>query len=398
MFGIDSGVLVVIGVLLVLAAIAAKFFSGKSSAPHGHNHDHTGCADHDHGPVPSDNFGEYHPRPSTVGCKFDPEVVRKSAAERSLRDNRPPLDLENLPAPDARIQKRLVCVSETEVRDILLGLSGEKPVYIAGNAVTIKSRSSYGQGVMDAMAYVEQFYKSLGIPTRRIPYKVRGRTFFVLEAEHKGTKDPNKVLVIGSHLDSTAGNTWGEERVAPGADDDASGTTSVMLLAAQLKELSFDYTIRFLHFTGEEQGLWGSFAYVNFLETQEKHIDVICMYQLDMVGYTKSSTANRVDIHDSVDRNGSHVLVEVLARMVKVYNLNLAVEDTHNHAVDERSDHGPFQRKGKKAVLVSEEFTDDGFNPNYHSTNDRVATVNIPYMVEIIRAMIPTAAHWAGLK
>lgn len=397
MFGIDSGVLVVIGVLLVLAAVAAKFFSGKSSAPHG-PHDHSHTPDHDHGPIASDNFGEYHPRPAGVGgCKFDPEVVRKSAAERAFRDTRPPISYENLPAPDARLQKRMVCVSENEVRDILLGLTGEKPVYIAGNAVTIKSRSSYGQGVMDAMTYVEQFYRSLGIATRRIPYKVRGRTFFVLEAELKGT-NPNDVLVIGSHLDSTAGNTWGEERVAPGADDDASGTTSVMLIAAQLKELKFEKTIRFLHFTGEEQGLWGSFAYVNFLESQEKHINVICMYQLDMVGYTKSPTATRVDIHDSVDRNGSHVLVEVFARMVKVYGLNLEVEDTHNHAVDERSDHGPFQRKGKKAVLVSEEFTDDGFNPNYHTTNDRVATVNIPYMVEIIRAMIATASHWAVLK
>ena len=46
--------------------------------------------------------------------------------------------------------------------------------------------------------------------------------------------------------------------------------------------------------------------------------------------------------------------------------------------------------------MISEEFSDDGFNPNYHTLGDRVKNCNLPYMVEVVKASIALAADLAG--
>lgn len=48
-------------------------------------------------------------------------------------------------------------------------------------------------------------------------------------------------------------------------------------------------------------------------------------------------------------------------------------------------------------MLISEEFTDDGFNPNYHTTGDRVKACNLPYMVEVLKAVLVVTVELAGL-
>jgi Zn-dependent M28 family amino/carboxypeptidase len=74
--------------------------------------------------------------------------------------------------------------------------------------------------------------------------------------EIRGRENANQILVVGGHLDS-----WD---LAQGATDNGSGTATV-LGAAEAIVRSGERprrTIRFVLFTGEEQGLDGSFAYI----------------------------------------------------------------------------------------------------------------------------------------
>ena len=114
-----------------------------------------------------------------------------------------------------------------------------------------------------------------------------------------------------------------------------------------------------------------------------------------MIGYC-GKPGNRVDIHDGADKNGSHSIAVAFFRAIARYGINLKPVDTHNHAVDDRSDHAGFLDHGYKAVLISEEFTDDGFNPNYHQLSDRVKNCNLPYMVEVVKAVIALTVDLAG--
>ncbi|MCA9805641.1 MAG: M28 family peptidase [Cyanobacteria bacterium HKST-UBA02] len=377
-----NGTLLTLALLALAAVLLVRALRKGSSTGHGHDHSDNGW---------DDDFGGHHEGKAVAGgCKFDPDEVRRTQFMA-----RPDIDLSDLPAPDPRVKALIDAVSEDEVRQILMQLSGEVPASINGESVTIKSRSTHTDGVMQGMALVEQYYKALGIPTRRIAYKARGRTYFNLEATVVGRTTPMSVLILGAHLDSTAGWVYSAEREAPGADDDGSGTVTLMQIAKALKELPLDCTVRLVHFTGEEQGLWGSYRYANAL-SEEQGIKVIGMIQHDMVGYSPNDKA-RLDIHDEEDRNGSHAWTVLYFRNIKRYGIGINPFDTHNKAVKNRSDHAGFLDEGYTAVMLSEEFTDEGFNPAYHSTNDRVKLVNFTFLTNVIRATITVAADLAGL-
>lgn len=391
----------IILVLLALVALAAVLVrmatrSNSGSDSHqGHNHGDAGCGCHGEGEdeLKADTH-EFHAvhygKDTRGGCKFDPEIERKARFAP-----KPKIDVSNLPAQDKRIVAAHQGVTIPGITEHLNILTGEKASVIRGKSVTIKSRNSYAKDLELALAYVEDYYKSLGIPVKRVPYQVRGKTYFNIEAEILGTVDPKKVVIVSGHLDSTVGNPWTVENLAPGADDDASGTVGVMEVARALKDHPMAYTVRFVHFTGEEQGLYGSYKYSD--QCAAAKTDIVGVFQMDMIGYC-GKPGNRVDIHDGEDKNGSHDLVVALTRAAAQYKLDLNVVDTHNHAVDNRSDHAGFIDHGWKAVLISIEFTDDGFDPNYHTRGDRVAALNLPYMVEIIRMTIAAVSDYAKIQ
>src|SRR5260370_30246833 len=74
--------------------------------------------------------------------------------------------------------------------------------------------------------------------------------------EIRGTQNPEQVLVVGAHLDS-----WD---LAGGATDNGTGSASVLGAAEAIVRSGMRprRTIRFVLFTGEEEGLDGSFAYM----------------------------------------------------------------------------------------------------------------------------------------
>ncbi|WP_436946985.1 M28 family metallopeptidase [Streptomyces sp. SudanB52_2052] len=72
------------------------------------------------------------------------------------------------------------------------------------------------------------------------------------------------------------------EARAPGADDNAGGVAAVIEIARLLAPVARTSTIRFVAFSGEEQGLWGSSAYAD--ELRAAGAGVHRVVHLDMVG------------------------------------------------------------------------------------------------------------------
>lgn len=360
------------------------------SEPAHHGHSHTEPGTPLLVPEHSDFDSVHAGKRSFGGCKFDPEEVRRT---RLLAG--PKIDTSNLPPVNPAVAALLAAVDIGRIKEHLLKLSGETPITLSGTAQRLATRNSHHKDLALALAYVDDYYKSINVRSVRSPYKVRGRAFENVVVEFPGSTRPGDVVIIGAHLDSTAGSPWGSESAAPGADDDASGTVALFELALALKSLSLPFTVRLVHFTGEEQGLWGSYAYSD--QVARAKTNVLAMVEIDMIGYC-GKPGNRVDIHDGADKNGSHDIVVRFFRNIVRYGIQLNPVDTHNHAVDDRSDHAGFLDHGYKAVLISEEFTDDGFNPNYHTTGDRVSACNLPFMVEVVKAVIALTVDLAGGK
>ena len=71
-------------------------------------------------------------------------------------------------------------------------------------------------------------------------------------------RDPNRVVIIGGHIDSRVTDVMDATSDAPGANDDASGVALVLETARLLSKRKFDATIVYVAFSAEEQGLWGA--------------------------------------------------------------------------------------------------------------------------------------------
>ena len=104
-------------------------------------------------------------------------------------------------------------------------------------------------------------------------------------------KHPNRLVIIGGHYDSRTTNVFDTTSDAPGGNDSGAQTALLLELARVLAGNSFDATIVFMSFSGEEQGLYGSGSIAANLNRYFKNPEVIAMLNTDIPGGDKS--ANR---------------------------------------------------------------------------------------------------------
>jgi hypothetical protein len=250
-----------------------------------------------------------------------------------------------------------------------------------------------GPAIDRAVEYGRQYFESLGLQTKLDPYSLscRAGLSYNLEAILPGT-DPesSEIILITAHLDSIAQGVR-SSRIAPGADDNASGSAGVLEAARVLSQYKFKRSIYFVLFTGEEQGLVGSRAYAGRLKREGANI--VGVFNMDMIGY--DSDNNGIFEIQAPDED-SFRLAELLIATANHYNLSLAPE-VPNEAPP-WSDHASFARQGYPAVLIIEDTelgeTED-FNPYYHTTGDTLEVINLSYARRIVQAIVGTVAQLA---
>jgi Zn-dependent M28 family amino/carboxypeptidase len=88
--------------------------------------------------------------------------------------------------------------------------------------------------------------------------------------------DPTKVIISGAHLDSVP--------EGPGINDDGSGSATQIEIARQMAALKIAprNKVRFIWFSGEEQGLFGSIFYADHMTKAERN-NTLGMLDFDML-------------------------------------------------------------------------------------------------------------------
>jgi len=205
-----------------------------------------------------------------------------------------------------------------------------------------------------------------------------------VEAVRPGVTRPNEIYVLCGHYDSISDDPW---NVAPGAEDNASGTAAVLEAATVLADYRFDGTLKFLAFSGEEEGLLGSRAYV-----QEEHgagADIRAALNMDMIAYLDEPVPD-------VEVRYNDFSEELLARYreaarlyVPSYVIYAATEGRGG------SDHEPFWEFGYPALL-SVEYPRREFYPWYHTTEDLPAHLTAAFGADVTRVNVAVAASLAG--
>ena len=105
-------------------------------------------------------------------------------------------------------------------------------------------------------------------------------------------RDPNRVVIVGAHIDSRVTDVMNVTSDAPGANDNASGVALVLEAARILSQRQFDATIVYAVFSGEEQGLWGAELLADTVKA--RGWDVSAMLNNDIVGNTVGQGGVRV--------------------------------------------------------------------------------------------------------
>ena len=192
------------------------------------------------------------------------------------------------------------------------------------------------------------------------------------------------VYVVGGHYDSTSADS-NPMVLAPGADDNGSGTVAALEAARVLSRYRFNATLVFVAFTAEEQGLVGSDFHTRCLVGNRA--DVGLYVNMDMVGYDPMD-GNGIDVITNVPSRWAADLFETAA---SDYAIGLVTTQVLSLAAN--SDHASFWAKGYPAIFLSE--SDFNF-PNYHSSTDTVAAVNMNLVANTTQGSVATLATLAG--
>lgn len=278
-------------------------------------------------------------------------------------------------------------------------LSGEETVAIGGVSRKLSSRYSWSTNGRYAEQYVYERLLAMGYTpnyfTYTTPYGNRWRN---IVADAPGRVDPNRLILVMGHLDSISYPLNNAGANAPGADDNGSGSASLLAMAEALRNVPLAFTVRFVWFTGEEQGYWGSRPYAQALAAQ--HANIVAAINLDMFGYD-SNDDRVVEVHTGTGSNNRR-LGEYLAAANQLYGLNLTIEHKATSAAY-FSDHRSFWEQGYTSLLVIENFFDGSSedprprdrNPAYHAVADRVNLMDFPYVTAIARMGMAAALHLA---
>lgn len=202
----------------------------------------------------------------------------------------------------------------------------------------------------------------------------------------KGTELPDEYLVIGAHYDHVGfskPNDATKDSIYNGADDNASGTTGMLISAEALANAPAKpkRSIVFVAFSGEEKGLLGSKA---FVDTPPLPISkCVAMLNMDMIGRS---------INDTLYIGGNTRCKE-LANLNAELNLSLFQSDTMHlaYTIEQyffRSDQASFAMK-RIPVL----FYYTGEHEDYHKVSDEIGKLQMDRLVKIATLCSHTA--WA---
>ena len=203
-------------------------------------------------------------------------------------------------------------------------------------------------------------------------------------ATQTGTVYPEKYWIICGHLDSISPQSATN---APGADDNGSGSAAVVEAARIMSQYDFEYTVRYILWGGEEQGLYGSAHYADSVAAAGD--EILGVINLDMIFYGPQPN-DLAQLHYNTASYGLGLAFDAISdTYVPVLEKEVA-----NPPVS-ASDHSSFWNAGYPALLNIEKEVWN--NPHYHQTSDIMANYLefFPFGTNMTKASIAVVAYLA---
>jgi len=240
---------------------------------------------------------------------------------------------------------------------------------------------------VDLRKDLQSYKKPLSFPLRpRIRYAVESEHFpdgigynIAGYVEGRDAKLKKECLVVGGHFDHD-GLHMGF--LFPGADDNASGSATVMEIARAYARLAQKpkRSVMFVLFGGEEMGLQGSTYFADHLPQPFEKVDA--MFNFDMTGEGDGAggacSANRPELKKALQ--DADMFVGILRGLGEIRSVGVR-----------SSDFAPFFLKGTAAVSIGS----NGPHLAYHAIGDTIYRINPDIMADIARLAFLASRAWA---
>lgn len=239
----------------------------------------------------------------------------------------------------------------------------------------------------NAYSWLKNKYLSFGYSETEITrdnFTYNGQTTSNIIVTKQGTKYPNIYLIVCGHYDTITGT---------GTNDNGSGISVILEAARLLKNIPTEYSIKFINFSGEEQGLLGSAHYVSsVVNATNPKMNIRLVLNIDEVGGIKGKTNDTITCErdesnsPSANNAASNTFTQQLMNCVTLYS-TLKTNLSYAYA----SDYMPFQANGEIITGLFE------YNetPYAHTVNDNFTNLDPVYIYNIAKATTGAIQHFA---
>jgi hypothetical protein len=195
-----------------------------------------------------------------------------------------------------------------------------------------------------------------------------------------GKKKKDEIVIFSGHYDHIGiGKPTAEgDSIFNGANDDASGTTAVIMLARHFaKQKDNERTIVFAAFTAEETGGYGS----KHFSTQFQPEKVMAMFNIEMIGTDSKWGANSAYI-TGYEKTSMGTILE---KNLEGSEFKFYPDPYPSQQLFYRSDNATLARLGVPAHTISTSKMDS--EKYYHTADDEFETLDMNNMARIIEAI-----------
>jgi hypothetical protein len=309
----------------------------------------------------------------------------------------PELSVQNLqPSPSAPkatqsalINNIIAQITPTELAQFIRELSGEVPVTVWGRIDTIRTRyavaADNSMGIWYCYDKLTTFSGLDSVKFNPFTWEYNRVDSNVI-ATKLGTTYPDQYYIIGGHIDCISERQY-RDTLAPGADDNATGSVAMMIAAKYLNMIPFKYTIRFIAWNVEEFGLYGSEAHA--MEARSRNDSILGVLNADMIG-TETINRDSLSIYTG-SRTSSRALGDTFNSVNSTYSIGLHIG--RSTQMPSYSDHYPYYQQGYAANCIIEA----DFCPYYHTIQDRITANSFDtiFFTKVVKGMVATLATLA---
>lgn len=278
-----------------------------------------------------------------------------------------------------------ISVSQEEVSRTLEYLSSDE----------LQGRKTGTPGIQKAAEYIESVFEQHDIQpffeTYRDSFEVEGTVGYNVVGMKEGSDSELKdeFIIIGAHYDHIGtGKQVGDDRLANGANDNASGTTAVLELAKHFSGRETKRSILFTLYSAEEMGLVGSGHLAERMKGEK--INPYVMFNIEMIGVPMedkdySAYLTGYGLSNLAEKFNEYAGAEVLGFLPQAKEYNLF----------NRSDNAPFYNEFQMPAQTISTFDFTNYK-YYHHVDDEFEFMDVPHMVSLIEEIIPGLAEMAN--